>query len=212
MATQQVSGTRRQNVFRGEAHQARYIYAVVADPATKTFDFPGINSSPVYTVTLDAVASVASDIDAEKIRPERRHLAAHRAVLGKLLEQEDAVLPMRFGLIASAPGEVTKLLSRNRDLIARQLRRVAGKIEMGLRVSWDVPNIFEYFVNTHAELKEMRDALFRGPGAPPQDNRIELGRLFERLLSEERLAHTETVEETLCSCCAEIKRNTVREE
>src|SRR5216683_2677802 len=103
MAMQQVSGTRRQNVFRGEARQTRYIYAVVADPVAKTFDFPGINGRPVYTVTLDGVASVASDIDAEKIRPERRHLAAHRAVLGKLLEQEDAVLPMRFGLIASAP-------------------------------------------------------------------------------------------------------------
>ena len=37
---------------------------------------------------------------------------------------------------------------------------------MGLRVTWDVPNIFEYFVNTHAELRAARDRLLsngRGP-------------------------------------------------
>jgi len=209
---QQIRDTPRKTVSRAGRRQARYLYAVVAEPLPRTIDLPGINERPVYTVALDGVALVASDIDADKIRPERRYLAAHRAVLGKLLEQADAVLPMRFGLIAAAPGEVTKLLSRHRDLIARQLRRVAGKIEMGLRVSWDVPNIFECFVNTHAELKEMRDGLFRGPGEPSQEDRIELGRLFERLLNEERLALTQTVEETLSARCAEIKRNAVREE
>lgn len=212
MAVQQIRQTRRHKVSRTGAGKPRYIYAVVADSAERTFDFPGIGGRPVYTVVLDGVASVASEIDEKTVRPERRHLAAHRAVLARLLEQEDAVLPMRFGLIASAPDEVTKVLSRNHDLFARQLRRIAGKVEMGLRVFWDVPNIFEYFVNTYPELREMRDGLFQGPGEPSQDDRIELGRLFEHLLNEARLAHTRTVEETLSSRCAEIKRNAVREE
>jgi len=36
---------------------------------------------------------------------------------------------------------------RNRRAFEEQLERVTGKVEMGLRVAWDVPNIFEYFVN-----------------------------------------------------------------
>ena len=57
---------------------------------------------------------------------------------------------------------------------------------MGLRVSLDVPNIFEYFVNTHPELRTARDR-FLGPYRnPSQDDKIELGRMFDRLLNEDR--------------------------
>jgi Gas vesicle synthesis protein GvpL/GvpF len=209
---QQVRQTRPRNPSRARAGGPRYVYAVVADAAERTFDFAGIGGQPVYTIARDSVAAVASDIDEKRIRPERRHLAAHSAVLGKLLEHEHAVLPMRFGLIAAAPGEVMRLLARNHDVLIGQLRRIAGRVEMGLRVCWDVPNIFEYFVNTHPELKEMRDGLFRGPGVPSHGDRIELGRLFEQLLNEERLAYTHTVEQALSGRCAEIKRNALRDE
>ncbi len=47
---------------------------------------------------------------------------------------------------------------------------------------------------------------------PSQDQQIELGRVFERLLAQERDLHTDTVEEALEECCAEIKRNAVRDE
>ena len=200
------------DVLKAGAGKARYIYAMVAEPAAKIFDFTGINGRPVHALAVDGVACVTSEIYGTKIRPERRHLADHRAVLGKLVDQQEAVLPMRFGLIASAPNEVARLLSRNRDLIVRQLSLIAGKVEMGLKVMWDVPNIFEYFVNSYADLKEMRDAVFPAHGAVPQHHRIELGRLFERLLEEERLVHAQTVEEILSSRCVEIKRNNVREE
>lgn len=202
----------RPDSSRRKPAKGRYIYALVLDSADKTFGFTGINEHPVYTLALGGVASVVSDLDADAIRPERRHLAAHRAVLGKLMEREDAVLPMRFGSLAAGPAEITRLLSRNHDLFARQLRRVAGKVEMGIRVFWDVPNIFEYFVNTHPELKEMRDSLFRGPDPPSQQRQIDLGRMFERLLNEDREAHTRAVEEAMAPRCCEIKRSAVREE
>ncbi|HYB90219.1 MAG TPA: GvpL/GvpF family gas vesicle protein [Candidatus Binataceae bacterium] len=190
----------------------KYIYAVVGSGSTASFDFPGINDRPIELVTFDGIASVVSDLAAERIRPERRHLAAHRAVLARLIEREGGVLPMRFGAIASGPAEIIRLLSRNRDLFARQLRRVAGKVEMGLRVAWDVPNIFEYFVNTNSDLRKMRDKLFLGAAGPRQEERIELGRTFERLLNETRLAHTGLVEDILSAYCSEISHNAIRQE
>lgn len=190
----------------------KYVYAVVGGGAERHFNFPGINGQPVDIIARDGIASVVSDLAAEKIRPERRHLAAHRAVLSKLLELDDGVLPMRFGAIASNPAEITRLLSRNRELFARQLRRVAGKVEMGLRVVWDVPNIFEYLLSIRPELREARDNVFRGPRTPSQEERIELGRTFERSLEEERLDHTRLVEEVLAAHCSETSRNPARQE
>jgi len=57
---------------------------------------------------------------------------------------------------------------------------------MGLRVTWDVPNIFEQVVSTHPELAAYRDQIFRGGRQPAQDEKIELGRSFDRLLNADR--------------------------
>lgn len=191
---------------------ARYIYAVVQGPAEPLRDLSGIDGHPVYITAVRGVGAVASDIEHRRIRPERQNLAAHRAVLARLVETQDGVLPMRFGLTAPGPEQVTRLLSRNHDLFVRQLQRLAGKVEMGLRVVWDVPNIFEYFVNLRPELKQMRDAVFGGAGGPTRDDRIELGRQFAAALDRERSLRTRTVEQTLAPRCVEIKRNPVRED
>jgi hypothetical protein len=158
------------------------------------------------------VAAVVSDVLNDKIRPERRHLAAQQAVLKGLLSQADAMLPMAFGIIADGPKAIQKILSRNHKAFLQQLQRVAGMVEMGLRVSLDVPNIFEYVVNTHPELRAARDR-FLGPYRnPSQEDKIELGRLFDRLLNDDREAYTEKVEEILSHYCREIKRNKCRHE
>ena len=73
-------------------------------------------------------------------------------VISRLME-ETTPLPMSFGIIADGPGAVRRILSRNRRAFLQQLANVAGKVEMGLRVTWDVPNVIEYFVLTHPELQ-----------------------------------------------------------
>ena len=155
---------------------------------------------------------MVSDVLDDRIRPERRHLAAQQAVLKGLMSRADAMLPMAFGIIADGPKAIQKILSRNHQAFLQQLQRVAGMVEMGLRVSLDVPNIFEYFITTHTELRAARDR-FMGPYQnASQEDKIELGRLFDHLLNEDREAYTEKVEEILSTYCQEIKRNNCRNE
>jgi len=195
-----------------EAKRGKYLYAIVPASGERVYGFAGIDGAPVYTIANGKVAAVVSDVLNDKIRPERRHLAAQQAVLKGLLSAADAMLPMAFGIIADGPKAIQKILSRNHEAFLKQLQRVAGMVEMGLRVSLDVPNIFEYFVNTHPELRAARDR-FLGPYRnPSQEDKIELGRLFDRLLNEDREAYTEKVEEILSHYCREIKRNKCRNE
>jgi hypothetical protein len=194
------------------AKSGKYLYAIVNAPGERTYDFAGIEGAPVYSLANGSVVAVVSDVVNDRIRPERRHLAAQQAVLKGLLPRADAMLPMAFGIIADGPKAIQKILSRNHAAFLRQLQRVAGMVEMGLRVSLDVPNIFEYVVNTHPELRAARDR-FLGPYRnPSQEDKIELGRLFDHLLNEDREAFTEKVEEILSSYCREIKRNKCRNE
>jgi hypothetical protein len=182
---------------RTATKSGRYLYAIVTAPGERTYDFAGIDGAPVYCIANGQVAAVVSDVLDDRIRPERRHLAAQQAVLKGLLPRSDAMLPMAFGIIADGPKAIQKILSRNHEAFLKQLQRVSGMVEMGLRVSLDVPNIFEYVVNTHPELRTARDRFLGSNRNPSQDDKIELGRLFDHLLNEDREAFTEKVEEIL---------------
>jgi hypothetical protein len=195
-----------------QAQKGRYLYAVIPGPLERLFDFSGLNGSPVYTITNGKVAAVVSNMADGRVRPERRHLAAQQGVLKGLMRAVPALLPMAFGIIADGPKAVKRILSRNQADFLRQLGRVSGKVEMGLRVSWDVPNIFEYFVNTHEELRGARDRLVSPGRHPSQEDQVELGRLFDRLLKEDRELYTSQVEEVLAHSCRELKGSPCRSE
>ncbi len=189
----------------------KYLYAIVADSQDRTYGTFGLDGSVVHSISDGSVAAIVSDVPNGRIRPERRHLAVHQDVLKRLLEQTTP-LPMAFGIIADGPKEIHKILSANREALLWDLHRLQGKVEMGLRVTWDVPNVFEYFVDTHPELRAARDRLLGGLRQPSQEDKIEVGRMFERLLHEDRDACADQVESVLSRCCGEIKRLKCRDE
>jgi hypothetical protein len=49
-----------------------------------------------------------------------------------------------------------------------------------------------------------------GNREPRQEDKIELGKLFEQMLNEDRETHFKTIEEVLATCCDEIKQSTSR--
>jgi hypothetical protein len=192
--------------------RGRYVYAIVdrGDDET-TLQFPGMDDALVHAVGDGPIVAIVSAIPDKKVRPERRRLAAHHEVLRRLMAHH-TVLPMAFGLIADGPDSVQRILRHNRTVFSEQLERLRGKVEMGLRVGWDVPNIFEYIVGIHPELAVYRDQIFRGGRQPSQDEKIELGRFFDRYLQADREALTERVYGLLGPRCAEIEANKPRDE
>lgn len=189
-----------------------YIYAIAAASEGSSVDgLTGISGGVVYPIAVGNAAMIVSDIALGRIRPERRNIAAHQEVLRRLMA-DSTVLPMTFGTIAERPTAVRTLLTRYQTVLLEQLRRVAGKVEMGIRVAWDVPNIFEYMVANHEDLRTLRDQVL-GDGQPPtREEKIELGQAFERLLNAEREAHFSALEEWLNPVCAEVRRNPPRQE
>ena len=189
----------------------KYLYAII--PAGKKHDYGeiGINGGRVYLISDEHVSAVVSDFNDGKIRPERRHLAAHQNVLKNIMKEESP-LPISFGMIAESTEEIRRIISLNWKSFENQLKRVNGKVEMGMRVVWDVPNIFEYFVNVHKELRIMRDKLLGGSRNPTQDDKIEVGRLFDWFLKEDREELTQKVIDGLESSCFEITQLPLRNE
>lgn len=189
----------------------KYLYAIVDGAESRDYGNCGIEAATVYTICEGGVAAVVSDIPNKKIRPERRHLATHQGVLKQLMA-EAVPLPVSFGVIIDDRRTIHKILNRNKKTLLEQLHRVSGKVEMGLRVAWNVPNIFEYFIHLHPELRMARDRFFSGRREPSQEDKIELGRMFDHQHTEDREAHTVKVEDVLSGYCSETRRGKCRDE
>lgn len=188
-----------------------YLYAVVNSEGVRNYGNLGIEKREVYSIDRGAVAAIVSDISPKKLRPRRQNLAAHHQVLKRLLE-EHSVLPVSFGIVAKTPEEIQELLERNSETFTLQLGRVAGKREMGLRVTWEVNNIFEYMVNRHPLLKSMRDELFAADRSPIPEKKISLGNAFEKILDTERNSAQRAVQSLLKGICFETMPLKVRSE
>jgi hypothetical protein len=192
----------------------RYLYGLIRSAEDWDFGCIGLEHdgkpSRVYTARVASVAAVVSEHGArEKLLPLRKNLEPHNRVIRKVMESA-TIVPMSFGHVAKCEDEVLKALRCNRDSIRAELDRVDGKVEMTLKVKWDVDNIFEYFVAADQELTAFRDQIFGRSQAPSHAEKIELGRMFEERLGKERDEQTERVVEAFLSCCSEFKVNPVK--
>lgn len=197
----------------GDSPQSKvgeYLYAIAPPQVFANLTEVGIDGAATRSVVEGELAGLVSPITRSRVRPERKNIAIHNGLLKRAM-QEGSILPVAFGIIATdEPALRTTLRKNHVDLLA-QLRRIDGKVEMGLRVVWDVPNLFEYFIATHPQLRDARDAL-SNPHNARRDEMIELGRLFATLLDQERDRHFERIAQVLDSHRIISKRSPVRGE
>ncbi len=186
-----------------------YLYGITMADAAAADDgalpaAQGVAGASVETVVEGRLAAVVSRLESDAVRPQRANLAAHHRILRDLAETRP-VAPVVFGTIARDEERLRRLLQTNQDALLDLLARLRGKVEMSLKASWDLPNVFEYFVATHQELEAMRDRLFRCGRTPSVEEKVELGELFVSLLQQARSRHVGRVKESLAPCCADLR-------
>jgi hypothetical protein len=189
----------------------KHIYAIVPSETPDNYGEIGINGCIVYKVQNGSLAAVVSDITVRRLRPERKNLAAHNHVLKTILN-ETTPLPVSFGVVANNQEQVRAILKRHENTLSEQLDRLDGKVEMSVRIALDVENVFEYFVATYDVLKNARDQIFSKGRTPSQDEKIEVGRLFEKILNTERERYADNLSNSLEDICVEIKQSPLRSE
>lgn len=195
--------------MNAKARAGTYLYAVL-EGAGGSHGATGVGGGPVHCLVEGDLAAAVSEVRAARVRPERRAVSAHHAVLERLM-RDSTLLPAAFGLIAESEEAVRRVLRDNAEALREQLAHVAGKVEMGVRVSWSAPDLFGYFVATHPELREERDRL-RARGGGSRDEKIAVGQLLASIVEEEREACAARVVEALEASGAEVKQNPPRDE
>jgi hypothetical protein len=111
-------------------------YALVRKPAVLP-ETAAIDGAPLRTVSLsEAIDAVVSETAAET-RPTDEAILAHARVVEAVGDVNDAVLPMRFSRGVTDDDLRRRLGAREQELGAA-LARVAGCVEVGVRVVADV--------------------------------------------------------------------------
>ncbi|MBE1534556.1 GvpL/GvpF family gas vesicle protein [Actinomadura algeriensis] len=156
-----------------------YVYAITdADHPHRIDDLKGVGESagPPTTVEGRSLKAVVSDAPAD-LRPKRREVLAHQAVLDRLLE-DGAVLPMRFGFVAPSHDEVAGALDENAENYARTLERLAGRLEYHLRCGRDQDHVLREILTESPEARRLSEATRRESAT--HGDRMALGELISQ--------------------------------
>ena len=189
----------------------RYLYGLIRSAEDQDFGAIGLEHQGkpgrVHTVQVDGVAAIVSEYPVgEKILPLRKNLGPHHRVIQEVMKTA-TIVPASFGHVAKSEDDVARALRRNDGAVRAELDRVDGKVEMGLKVRWDVDNIFEYFVGLDPELAAFRDEIFGRSHAPTQAEKIDLGQMFERRVAQDREDQSERVVKAFQPLFSEVKVN-----
>lgn len=168
---------------------ALYVYGIVGTDqpaeAAELAELPAVGGAPAGSVRAvgDAglpVRAVVSPAPAD-LRGKRRDLLAHQRVLDALAEQR-AVLPMRFGVVATDEPALLASLRASADRYTTLLRELAGQVELNLKASPDE----QQFVTSAAQDPAVRAAMQAARRDGSRDRQMQLGQAVAAAVAQRR--------------------------
>jgi hypothetical protein len=109
-----------------------YVYALVP-PDVRGALGAGLTDEPLALAHLGPIAAVVGEMeDRPSIAPAS--LRAHEAVVRRVASMSDAILPLRFGAMATSASELEEGLAPRFEALSRALERTRGCDQMTLRL------------------------------------------------------------------------------
>jgi hypothetical protein len=184
---------------------SQYIYGIIREPRLQRFSFPGVGGALVYTINRGGIGAVVSATDLNEIDPTRKNVKAHTMVQEGVMEQY-CLLPMGFGMVAADSDEVYRLLEDNYDGLDSELNRLAGKIEVELKVFWEQEAVVREIQNDNRELTRLKAEVDRArtPGQV-RGLLIEAGQKVDAIVQDWKTRYAELVYSILQDLSCEAK-------
>lgn len=140
-----------------------YLYGVTRADLTVPAGLRGVGDPPsrVRRLVAGPLAAVVGPVP-DRLRARRRDLHAHQDLLMALADA-GPVLPARFGVVADGDEDVLARLRAEPDAYLAALERVAGCVEMNLKVSPAEGGLAD-LVREDRQVARLRQEVRRRPG------------------------------------------------
>ena len=175
-----------------------YVYGVVQSGALGSLPVEGIAGGSVELVEDDGLAAIATELPSGRLQVRRRELSRHLEVLQEAFEQT-TVVPCSFGAALDSKDAVREeLLRPRREDLFEDLRRLDGRIQLNVKVSYDEEAVLREIVTGEPEIARLRQATARAGEAAYYDN-IRLGELVTAALAARRAHDAQRLYERLAA-------------
>jgi hypothetical protein len=189
------------------APEGKYIYCIIKNKDFIDFGPLGIGErgDRVYTIPYRDISAVVSDTLRKRYPVARENLIPHERAIEEVMKSY-TVLPVRFATIAGDEVRVKKILEKEYDRFIDLLKDMEGKKELGLKAIFKEEIVYKDILANYEEIRMQREKMEKvAPSANVHPKLIEIGRLVESALSEERTRYKEEILYTLEPLALEVK-------
>ncbi|MFG2282940.1 GvpL/GvpF family gas vesicle protein [Streptomyces asoensis] len=179
-----------------------YVYGIVASSHPALPDgLAGVGDPalPIRVLKEGALAAVVSDAP-EGLRPKRRELLAHQAVLAEA-GADGCVLPMRFGSVAPDDSSVTGVLAERTEHYEERLRALENKVEYNIKATHVEEAVLHLVMAENPELRSLAEAN-RQAGGGSHEQRLRLGEMVAAAVKTKEAEDAADVQQHLESLAA----------
>jgi len=136
----------------------KYLYCILEGTELEPINLSGIGSdSQIYTISYKDLLAVVSDTEKFIFDPTHENALAHEEVISEVMKST-TVVPMSFGNVFNSEEDIKVLLESVYDEIKDVLKKVAGKIELGVKAFWDYDEIMKEIKAENQELANLEQA------------------------------------------------------
>ncbi|AQS65981.1 GvpL/GvpF family gas vesicle protein [Streptomyces pactum] len=185
--------------------EALYVYGITPAGA-RTPRSLGVGGATVRLLTGTGLCAAVSAAPA-RLRPRRRDLLAHQAVLDELAAQ-GPLLPMRFAVLSPRPDVLLSQLRTDATHLSRQLDAVRGCVELNVKGAV-VPGHFADLVRRDETL---RNLALRTRRRPDYEANVRLGEAIARGVRREARRAAREVLDHLTPLAVRTVRGTTDDE
>lgn len=188
--------------------EGKYIYCISSMREPKTFDSLGVGGrgDEVYSICFNDIAAVVSTSPIIEYTLIRENVLAHEKAIEEVMKKH-IVLPVRFSTIAEDECQVKRILEKYYEEFKDLLNEMENKKELGLKAVYKKDVIYKHILEKHKDIKKFKERIMTLPPEKTYFQRIEIGKLVEDALQQEKEILNRDVLNVLSPLAVEVKTN-----
>jgi Gas vesicle synthesis protein GvpL/GvpF len=188
--------------------EGRYVYGVIEARGPLNFGRIGIGGADemVYTVHHGDIAAIVSKTAVFIFDPTRENALAHEHVIETVMKGH-TIIPMSFGSVFRTDEDIREVLKSIYPSLKDVLKQMAGKLEFGLKVTWDRDRVIEELKREEEEIRQFQREITRKHLQSTYLARMQLGRMIDKALAERSGQYVRDIYEALRSVCVASRDN-----
>ena len=183
-------------------YEGKYVYCIIWSGERKNFG-RGLRGNTVYTIPYMDISAVVSDTPIVEYEPNEVNVLQHERVVENAM-REHTVLPLGFGNVFINEDRVRWLLARFYPTFKTYLKRLENKVEVGLKVFYDIEATKQEVEKTSEEVKRLKEEIALRPDKEGRFLKEKLNIIIERealkVASERAYKYGVEIYETLKKC------------